>query len=59
MVRLTGAALDVSWFIPIGGIASAVKLGNVTQAGGNFTFAFPTEAGRSRKALPPICKQQA
>jgi len=49
MVRVTGAVLDSSWFIPLGGIASSVKLVNVTQSGGNLSFSFATESGRSYK----------
>lgn len=49
MVRVTGAALDVSWFIPIGGISSAtsVTLQNITQSGNSIAFSFVTENGRS------------
>lgn len=47
MVRVTGAALDPSWFIPLGGIASPVKLINLSATGAAITFGFPTTAGRS------------
>jgi len=47
MVRFTGTALDVSWFIPLGGILSPIKLFNVNTSGANISFSFPTETGRS------------
>jgi hypothetical protein len=45
--RVTRAALDVSWFIPLGGIVSPVKLINVAQSGASIAFSFGTEVGRS------------
>jgi len=48
-VRITSAALDPSWFIPLGGVVSSVKLVNVIQSGASIAFSFPTEAGRSYK----------
>ena len=47
MARITKAALDVSWFIPLGGITSPVQLTNSVITGGNISFRFVTEAGRS------------
>lgn len=56
MVRVTAAALDASWFIPVGGLASPVKLINMVQSGGSISFGFPTEAGRSYvvQSLPEL-----
>ena len=47
MARISGAALDVSWFIPLGGIPSPVRLINTSRNGANIGFGFETEAGRS------------
>jgi hypothetical protein len=45
--RFTAAALDPSWFIPLGGVASPVQLIQVTGSGTTFSFGFATELGRS------------
>lgn len=47
MVRITGAALDPSWFLPVGGVATPVTLVNAGADGGNGSFRFATEAGRA------------
>jgi hypothetical protein len=47
MIRVTSAALDPSWFIPLGGVPSPVRLVNVNRSGANISFSFATEAGRS------------
>ncbi len=47
LVRITGAALDPSWFVPPGGIAPQLELLDVSVAGGNVSFGFVTEPGRS------------
>jgi hypothetical protein len=46
-VRISALALDPSWFIPIGGLASSVQLINVTAPAGSISFDFITETGRS------------
>lgn len=46
-VRITAAALDTSWFIPLGGVVSPVQLLNVAAAGGNLSFGFVSELGRT------------
>ncbi len=47
MVRFTAAALDPSWFIPIGGVAPSVRLTSAAREGSSIVFGFETEAGRS------------
>ncbi len=47
MVRFTAAALDPSWFIPIGGVAPSVRLTSIAREGSSIVFGFETEAGRS------------
>lgn len=47
MFRFTAAALDPSWFIPVGGVAASLQLLNVSATGGNFSFSFNTEGGRT------------
>jgi hypothetical protein len=50
--RITGAPLDVSWFIPMGGIPEivpGVQIINPSAAGGLFSFSFATQNGTSYK----------
>ncbi len=50
VVRMTGEALDPSWFIPLGGIIPAppsVTLTAVRIFGAEIQFSFATQAGRS------------
>lgn len=44
-VRITAAPLDVSWFIPVGGIATVnrISLSNVVMGPTSISFSFPTE----------------
>jgi hypothetical protein len=49
-VRISGEALDPSWFIPLGGVVVppvTVKLTEVKVAGGAITFSFGTQSGHS------------
>jgi hypothetical protein len=46
-VRLTAAPLDVSWFIPLGGVAANVTIENVMVSANSVSFSFVTTAGRS------------
>lgn len=46
-VRISGEALDPSWFIPLGGMAAPVQIINLVKTAGNFSFSFVTESGRS------------
>ncbi|WP_160164496.1 LamG-like jellyroll fold domain-containing protein [Pedosphaera parvula] len=46
-VRVTGAPLDVSWFIPLGGIVANVSIQNVSVSSNSVSFSFVTETGRS------------
>jgi hypothetical protein len=46
-VRITRAPLDVSWFIPLGGIANRISLSNVVTGPTSISFSFATETGRS------------
>jgi hypothetical protein len=47
VVRITRAPLDVSWFIPLGGIANRISLSNVVTGPTSISFSFATETGRS------------
>jgi hypothetical protein len=50
--RITGAPLDVSWFIPLGGIpevTAGIQIINPSPAGGLFSFSFATQNGTSYK----------
>jgi hypothetical protein len=46
-VRISALALDPSWFIPLGGLASPVQLLNARTSSGNIAFDFVTETGRT------------
>ncbi len=50
VVRLTGEALDPSWFIPLGGVVASptsVTLTDAAVANGSISFRFATQAGFS------------
>lgn len=47
VVRISGEALDPSWFIPLGGLASPFMLVNHALVGNNLSFSFATETGRT------------
>jgi hypothetical protein len=48
-LRITGEALDPSWFIPLGGVVSlpTVALTDVGLAGNSIAFSFATQSGFS------------
>lgn len=46
IVRVTRAALDPSWFIPLGGLASQLQITDVVRGVGTISFSFATENGR-------------
>jgi hypothetical protein len=49
-IRVTSAALDPSWFIPMSaatGVGSPVSLVNIVAGNGNVSFGFSTQSGRS------------
>jgi hypothetical protein len=47
LVRISGEALDPSWFVPLGGLAAPVKILNTVIQAGSISFSFATENGRS------------
>lgn len=47
LVRISGEALDPSWFVPLGGLAAPVRIVHTVVQGGSISFSFATEAGRS------------
>ena len=47
VVRVTAAPLDVSWFIPLGGIASQAKILNPVVAANSISFSFTTDTTHS------------